>query len=462
MPETHGTYDTQAAQDISLQTLISLFSDLGVDKIYTKHLASNDNSKNQIYVGSHLTDLAFIPTGQPVPSATASNKTKDLKRQILYKVPVDLSWVDAEGNVYPAPNAKLIYYPQYPEVRFSGYLLGSKVKISEWMDRYKRGTSPGRWLILGVANSGKVYAYLATSESALSNELHQADFLNVGSVLLQLDTAHTGIIDTRAALLARLSEIHGMGWVPGQRLRGDGHLMHYTAANGGGYTLEALLDIIPNGLSEPDYLGWEVKQYGVSAFPNKGSKPTTLMTPEPDGGYYRVNGASNFVRTFGYPDKSGKEDRLNFGGRHFSNALCKTTNLFMRVEGFDPEAGRITDAEGAITLRNVEDTLAASWSFSKIMDHWKRKHSQAVYVPCLMRASAGGREYFYGNHIELGTGTNFEMFLSATVAKAVYYDPGLKLENASTAKPRVKVRNQFRINHGNLSGLYSRHEIVEV
>jgi len=32
----------------------------------------------------------------------------------------------------------------------------------------------------------------------------------------------------------------------------------------GGYTLEAELGIIPNGKAEPDYLGYEVKQYSVT------------------------------------------------------------------------------------------------------------------------------------------------------------------------------------------------------
>jgi hypothetical protein len=38
------------------------------------------------------------------------------------------------------------------------------------------------------------------------------------------------------------------------------------APNCGGYTLEAELGITPNGYSEPDFLGWEVKQFGVANF----------------------------------------------------------------------------------------------------------------------------------------------------------------------------------------------------
>lgn len=458
----YKAYDTDAAKRINLENLISIFRGLGAIKLYAKSLAPNDNSKNQPYLGGHLTDLAFIPTGEPVPSDTTSTKSKDPKRKIKYQVPTDFSWVDAEGKVYDAPNTKLIYYPQYPEVRLSGFLKGSQVDASEWMDRYKKGTSLGRWLIIGVTKTKKVFAYLVTPECQLSRELGNTNFLDIGSVFGQIDIEGIGVADTRAALQAKLLDIHYMGWVPGQRLKGDGSRISYKAANGGGYTLESLLDIIPNGISEPDYLGWEVKQFGVSAFPQKGPKPTTLLTPEPDGGFYRAHGAAEFVRAFGYPDKSGKPDRLNFGGRHFARTQCAATNLILHVDGFDEEAGQITDASGAITLRNEEGMLAASWSFAKIMGHWKRKHAQAVYVPCMMRSAGTGREYHYGNQVELGIGTDFEMLLHATLKRAVYYDPGIKLENASTDKAKLKLRSQFRANHRDLRTLYTDMHVIDL
>ena len=146
------------------------------------------------------------------------------------------------------------------------------------------------------------------------------------------------------------------------------------------------------------------------------------MTPEPNGGIYTDLGAGEFVRKFGYDDKSGKPDRMNFGGRHLVGKICKTTNLVMYLKGFDPATSKITDANGAITLVNDSEIVAASWSFPKIMNHWKKKHSQAVYIPCMMRATqSGGREYYYGNNIELGIGTNFEIFLSAMAIWFYYY-----------------------------------------
>lgn len=43
----------------------------------------------------------------------------------------------------------------------------------------------------------------------------------------------------------------------------------------------------------------------------------------------------------------------------------------------------------------------------------------------------------------------------------VYYDPGIKLENAST-RPRTKQRSQFRIKSSNLPSLYHRMDIVDL
>jgi hypothetical protein len=464
MSDQVGTYDTAAAKAATLEKVTGILSGLGAKKIYIKKLAPNDNSKNQPYFGAHLTDLPFIPAKDIQASTSRSKKLEGSGRKIKYQVFFDLIWVDIEGNIYSAPNAKLIYYPQYPEVRFSGYLKGAKVNASRWMDPAKDGRSQGRWLILGVSKDEKVYSYLVTPESALSNELDDTDFIEISSVFSEVDIRHQGVpTDTKSALVDKLLEIHQMGWITGRKMGKDMVPLPYKAQNGGGYTLEAMLGISPNGIAEPDYLGWEVKQFGVKDFPRKQAKPTTLMTPEPNGGFYDDYGAGEFVRLFGYADKSGKQDRMNFGGRHFVGNNCNTTGLTMHLEGFDADSSRIIDANGAITLSDTSGTVAASWSFAKIMNHWKKKHSQAVYVPCKMRkAESGGREYYYGSNIELGIGTNFEIFLSAMAKGYVYYDPGIKLEKASCATSVPKKRSQFRVNHKHLYSLYHDLEFLDL
>ena len=461
MKQQGGIYDTDAAKNISLASVSAILRDHGAEQLYIKKLARNNNSKNQIYFGSHLTDIPFIPTGEIEASITTSKKTSDPNRQIKYQAPVDFYWVGSEGRSYTAPHAKLIYYPQFPEVRFSGFLKGSKADVSRWMSVDKEGTSEGRWLVLGVTNDGRVLGYLATPESALAKELANTAFVEITGVFWRPAEEDTGEKDTQQALLSRILEIHNMGWVRGQKLSKDGIAKPYNASNGGGYTLEALLGVTPNGFAEPDYLGWEVKQFGVKEFPCKSPKPTTLMTPEPDGGIYRIQGVPEFIRRFGYPDQNGVPDRLNFGGRHFVGKECNATKLSIRLAGFDTSSCKITKADGSIDLIDASEVVAASWSFQKIMDHWKRKHSQAVYVPCKMRkASNGGREYHYGNLVELGKGTDFEMFLSAMLRGYVYFDPGIKLENASNPDSTPKRRSQFRVNHKYLSELYNTLEYI--
>jgi len=460
-----GTYDTEADLALSLSQLKALFSSHGCQKLHIKRLAPNDNSKNQPYFGGHLTDIAYLPTDAIEASASKSGKTSDPKRRIKYQANLDLSWIDAEGHIYPAPNSKLIYYPQYPETRFSGFLKGSKVNLGKWMDPRKNGRSQDRWLVLGVNEDRRIMAYFVTPQARLSSELDEFDFVDsIGVFYTLATTGSQNSTSSREQLLNRLREIHESGWIPGNKLNSEGVAEPYRAQNGGGYTLEAALGIKPNGISEPDYLGWEVKQFGVTKFPAIGSKPTTLMTPEPNGGIYTSKGAIEFVKRYGYPDKSGKPDRLNFGGKHIVDIQHNLTGLKLELTGFDRETNTIADAEGEIALTDSKGNVTASWSFTKIMDHWKRKHSRAVYIPCLRQKNEGTNfvEYHYGADIELGTGTSFQRLLTAMSSGIVFYDPGIKLEKVSSEKPAIKRRSQFRVNHKGLNGLYDTFEFLDL
>jgi hypothetical protein len=92
--------------------------------------------------------------------------------------------------------------------------------------------------------------------------------------------------------------------------------------------------------------------------------------------------------------------------------------------------------------------------------HWNRKHNQACYVPSLSE-TIKERHYKYGNNIILGTGTDFQLFLSEMANGNIYYDPGIKMENAST-KPKIKKRSQFRIKSQNLPNLYKQNETLDI
>ena len=186
-----------------------------------------------------------------------------------------------------------------------------------------------------------------------------------------------------------------------------------------------------------------------------------MMTPEPDGGFYKDADVEAFIRKFGYADKNDKPDRLNFGGRHVVGVRCPPTGLTMQLAGFDAATGKITDANGTIALVSDADEVAASWSFRKILEHWWHKHSKAVYVPS-KRQTEPKWQYAYGHKVRLAQGTDSLRLLRAFAAGAMYYDPGIKLENASTDKAKSKKRSQFRVASKNIAALYETVETVEV
>ncbi len=47
-----------------------------------------------------------------------------------------------------------------------------------------------------------------------------------------------------------------------------------------------------------------------------------------------------------------------------------------------------------------QERIAASWAFTDLMEHWKRKHALAAYVP-FVSEKAPSRRYQYGSHVRL-------------------------------------------------------------
>ena len=64
--------------------------------------------------------------------------------------------------------------------------------------------------------------------------------------------------------------------------------------------------------------------------------------------------------------------------------------------------------------------------------------------------------------VRLAQGTDSLRLLRAFASGAMYYDPGIKLENASTQKAKVKRRSQFRVASKNIGSLYETVEAVAV
>ena len=213
---------------------------------------------------------------------------------------------------------------------------------------------------------------------------------------------------------------------------------------------------------ESDFLGWEVKQRAVTSFARTDAGTAiTLMTPEPTGGFYKEQGVEAFIRRFGYPDKNDKPDRLNFGGIHPAGERQPSTGLTMQLARYDAAQRKITDASGAIALVSDAGEVAAAWAFSGLLAHWARKHTRAAYVPS-MRRTEPHWQYAYGARVRMAQRTDGLRLLKALACGAVYYDPGIKLENASTEKAKTKKRSQFRVASRNIAALYETVEAVEV
>ncbi len=435
----------------SVSQLVRLMASFGATRFYAKKLAPNDNSKNQVYLGGNFSALNIIP----YRDIYTDGNTLAGSRRDRAKADVSFYWIDGNGK-YKAPDAQLILYPKYPEVRMSGFLKGCKKAPSEIM----RVRDEGRVLFLGITHDGEVLGYAAAQDDQLSKEVYANTAWEQAGVFLEIPPNADQKQDTKTQLLEALQRIYEKHWIMSQKLNADGVPQLYKARNGGGYTLEAELGIKPNGYAEPDYLGWEVKQYGVADFTKFCPKsPVTLMTPEPTGGLYKDQGITDFMHRFGYADKSGKEDRINFGGVYACNkSYHKDTGLRLSLNGYDADSGKITDMDGGLTLLSRDDEVAALWGFTGIMKHWNRKHAQAAYMPSLFRTPPP--EYSYGHKVLLCEETDFSLFLKAVASGVVYYDPAIKMENAASDKPQIKRRSQFRIKHSHLTDMYHRNETV--
>ncbi len=434
----------------SLEKLVSVMSTKGVLRLYAKPLSKNDNSKNQIYLGNGFSSLNLLPHSPIITDAT--HKAGSIRDRA--KADVRFFWLGKE-QLYHAPNAQLILYPKYPEVRMSGFLMGCPEAPSELM----RQRLEGRILLIGVTEDGSIIGYLSAPETALTKELLSQNFVMNGVFFDLTDRLQRGD-ESKTQLLNKLQEIIDLGWIASQKLDRYGTSHPYKAQNGGGYTLEAMFGIIPNGRAAPDFMGWEIKQYAVNNLQlNTPQNAVTVFTPEPTGGFYKTHGVEEFIRRFGYPDKNGHLGRLNFGGTYKNTAgYHHDTQLTLNIDGYDRVRQKITDMNGKVSLVHTSGELASAWSFSKLIERWTTKHSKAVYIPSIKRKSPLG--YKYGSSITLHEETDFLFFLEQLSAGHIYLDPGLKLETDKTGKIKTKRRNQFRINHKYLPKLYAREEKI--
>ena len=433
---------------LPLADVIASFRKAGVTKLLIKRLAANDNSKNQVYLGGNFELLNLLPL------SGFRAKPSEKNRAIIH-ADLSLSWMRDDGTLSPAPRSKVILYPQYPEVRWSGFLLGTSEGPNTLMNEAAR--IEGRILVFGVRADRTVVARVHAPDSPVGHELGPYSFFDDKTALVEYPLEDPG--DQRDRLLSHLKLIAARGWVDPVRFDPQGHVVPCLGPNCGGVTLETLLGIKANSRAEPDFEGWEVKQFGVRDFRKyRALSPVTLMTPEPTEGYYVTAGIEAFIRKYGYPDTKGREGRLNVGGRFLVGTRLPRTGLTLRLVGLSDSGDKVEDADGGIELVDDSENVAARWPFPALLEHWNRKHAKAAYIPSMRQQDP--RQYRYADEVFLGIGTDFGLFLKGLSSRLVAYDPGIKLEGCDGTDPKSKRRSQFRIPFPSLPSLYRRFEVV--
>jgi hypothetical protein len=436
--------------DLSLEAICRKMQKLGAQRIILKPLANNDNSKQQIYLGSDFHVIRQIPSGN-VRSAGVG------KYGPVFKAPINLYWFSMDGTVELAKGSQLILYPKYPEVRLSGMVRGCCLAPSHLLqpptkEERKAREGSTRYLILGVRKES-VLAWVSAWKDFAS--LEATELINRGAISLATSVFYEYCLqpqqstDSRTQLIHKLKEIYHNSPHSGRRLNAKGVLLDYKAQNGAGYTLEALFGITPNGHSSPDFMDWELKAHS--------SGPVTLMTPEPDSGSYRQDILA-FMDSYA---TSTSESKKNFASRHNINIFNKKSGLTLRFEGYDKSSGQISDPDGGLMLRDSAGNLAAGWSFSKMIEIWKRKHANTCFVSYKRHPDINA--YSYGPNILLATGTDLASYLNALANSIIYYDPGTNIKYVKKRQTWVpKKRNQFRVKEGDINTLYVAVEKINL
>lgn len=428
----------------SFRVISDRMLNLGATHVIFKPLANNDNTKQQIYLGSDFDVIRAIPSGEIYADGLS-------RKGPIFKAPLNLFWVDEHGNTDHAPNSQIILYPKYPEIRMSGFLAGTnrKQKITPrhlmqppTIEERAERLSTNRYLILGI-NKEIVWAYCTSWQDELAQELHT--LVADGKAKIVASVFYEEIKSGKSSeekLLEKLKQVYESGPIESCRLEADGTKIPYKASNGAGYTLEAQFGITPNGFSDPDFMDWELKSHSSSA--------VTLMTPEPNLGVYITEGLKVFLDQYA---TNKQPERLDFASRHDVDKTNEKTTLTMRMEGYDPKSGQITDPDGGLMLRDQNGQLAAGWRFDKVIEHWKRKHSNTCYVTYKADKENELPAYHYGPEITLGQGTSLEHFLKGLHTCVIYYDPGINMK-LKDDKWKPKKRSQFRVKWKDVNQLY--------
>lgn len=434
-------------ESVNMKKISSVMRSSGAKRILIKRLANNDNSKQQIYLGSDFSVIQDLPVKEIISSGMTS-------KGAIFKATLDLFWITPDGNKEQALYSQIILYPKYPEIRLSGVLQKCSLSPSDLMkpptarEREER-KEKHRYMIIGICED-HILAYMSHWDDEISKEIsskiNEKVLLPVFSIFFE---DKNEIFDSKKALIDTLKEVFSLGFIPSRRLDRNGKIIEYNASNGAGLTLESFFNIIPNGKSEPDFMDWELKAHS--------SGPVTLMTPEPNSGLY-IDDLLSFMNKYA---TGKKENRIDFSSIHKVGIENKKTNLSLNLEGYDLEKEEIFDPSGGLNLRNENGDLLAGWSFEKLLNHWKRKHAKTCFVSYISKKENMNNSYCYGPSVTLATGAELKKLFTSLAIAVIYYDPGINIK-FDDGKQRTKKRNQFRIKWKDIDNIYTFTERINL
>ena len=437
--------------------LRALLCTQGIRTAWVKKLSSKqDNQKNQIYLGGGLDGVTnLFPATLHARSPSESIAKRGAKPgQPKLEARLDFAWLDRAGNRHDAPRTRIIDYFQYPEVRMSGFLAGCDAP-PDALRRESQARYGQRILVMGTAADGKVLGFVLTERE----DPVVANFpdlpLQGHSGVLRVLLVDSDTVESPSELLRReIAAIVRGGWHSSRILK-PGGTEPFNSAQGGGYTLEALLGVAANGDKKPDKHGFEIKSYTGSRI--------SLMTPTPDYGFQGDNGFRTFMAWHGKPGQKA-DGSLRFTGIHRCGEASASTGLVLQVAGYDPQTETFGDpADVGVELEDpATGEIVAGWSLDRLANCWNAKHANALYIRGERRDGAAGYEYRYAGSWLTGKGTDVWRLLRAIASGLVFYDPA----DTIYADGTPKVRSQWRINVSRLpeamTKLYSSSEIVTV
>jgi len=193
----------------TLENLVQFYASKGVTRLYMKVLAKNNNSKQQIYLGASFAALTMFPTLGIFSDPNDDNP--------IFKARLDFYWMMAGGALYHAPATQIVFYPQYPEVRLSGFLEGCANGPSDLLDQ--KTCQPGRLMFFGVHPDGRIIASILPHTHAIANEIRHAHGIQKIRIFYEIPVG----ADPKEELLRKLKEIHLKGWMNSRKLDTDGN-----------------------------------------------------------------------------------------------------------------------------------------------------------------------------------------------------------------------------------------------